>query len=130
MTLPPAVLVFIGGCLGGGARMAIDALLGDWTVPWEIVAINVVGSFALGGVAAHTARHGVAAWTPLVSTGALGGFTTFSAIAAMGWTAEITPAQAVAVLALNLVSAVLAAAVGWRVVDRHAPAASLTESDL
>jgi CrcB protein len=51
--------------------------------PWGTLFVNVVGSFAIGALAAYFAFRGDAMWTqPLrlfLTTGILGGFTTFSA---------------------------------------------------
>jgi CrcB protein len=116
LSLPAGVAIFLGGCLGGAARIAIDELVTTHgAVPWDIVAINVIGSFALGVVAARAAAHGTRWWTPLVTTGVLGGFTTFSAIAALQWTQNVSLAATVTVLAATTVAAVVAAAVGWRI---------------
>ena len=70
------VFVALAGAAGVLARYAISSPFHGPTLPWVTVAINVVGSFALGTlVAAHWA-------TPELRTalgvGFLGGFTTFS----------------------------------------------------
>ena len=76
-------LVFLGGGLGAAARHGINraglALLGPG-FPWWTLAINVSGSFLIGLLAGlfgaietgHNARL-------FLTTGFLGGFTTFSA---------------------------------------------------
>lgn len=76
-------LVFLGGGLGAAARQGINraglALLGPG-FPWWTLAINVSGSFLIGLLAGlfgametgHNARL-------FLTTGFLGGFTTFSA---------------------------------------------------
>lgn len=79
--LPVALAVFIGGALGGLARYAFqDAFpLGLGAFPWTTLAINGSGAFALAvlivrlGPASRLAR-------PLLGTGFLGGWTTFSAV--------------------------------------------------
>lgn len=56
------------------ARAAIDrALSRDF--PWGILAVNLLGSLAIGVVAARVPEE----WRWVVGTGFLGGFTTFSA---------------------------------------------------
>ena len=78
-------LVVVGGGIGAGIRhgMNIGAarLLGT-EFPWGTFAINVVGSFLIGIVAAWFAFRNDAASQSLrlfLTTGILGGFTTFSA---------------------------------------------------
>jgi CrcB protein len=77
------MLVFIGGGLGAVARHGINraglALLGPG-FPWWTLAVNVTGSFAIGLLAglfgAWEAGHNLRLF---LTTGVLGGFTTFSA---------------------------------------------------
>ena len=113
--LPAPVAVFVGGCLGGALRLALDHLIADaGGVPLDIVVINLVGSFALGMLTAHALVHGIRWWTPLLGTGALGGFTTFSALAALTWTGASSAGAALALLVATMVGAVACAGVGWR----------------
>ena len=76
--------VAIGGSLGSVARylVAIGAgrLVGT-DFPWGKLAINIVGSFLMGALAGYFAfRPGIAQHMRLfMTTGVLGGFTTFSA---------------------------------------------------
>jgi len=77
------LLVFIGGGLGAIARHGINraglALLGPG-FPWWTLAVNVAGSFAIGLLAglfgAWETGHNLRLF---LTTGVLGGFTTFSA---------------------------------------------------
>jgi len=78
-------LVVVGGGIGAGIRhgMNIGAarLLGT-EFPWGTFAINIIGSFLIGIVAAWFAFRNDAASQSLrlfLTTGILGGFTTFSA---------------------------------------------------
>jgi CrcB protein len=78
-------LVIVGGGIGAGLRhgMNIGAarLLGT-DFPWGTFAINVFGSFLIGAAAAWFAFRNDAASQSLrlfMTTGILGGFTTFSA---------------------------------------------------
>jgi CrcB protein len=79
-----AVLVFIGAGLGGLLRhimnIWITALAGPG-FPYGILAINVIGSTAMGLVAGWFALRGapVPELRLFLATGILGGFTTFSA---------------------------------------------------
>ncbi|WP_430868511.1 fluoride efflux transporter FluC [Demequina aurantiaca] len=115
MRLPPALQVFIGGTVGGALRIGLDYAFpaGYQGIPWDIVVINVVGSFILGVVAARSEARGKHAYFPLIGPGLLGGFTTFSAVAALHWTSATGTALAAGVLAVNLVLAFAAAAWGW-----------------
>lgn len=78
--------VLIGSALGGLARywfgLGVAALLGP-RLPWATLAINVLGSFAIGLFAAATVVDGRLAGfadaRPFVMAGLCGGFTTFSA---------------------------------------------------
>ena len=79
-------LVFLGGGIGASLRHGVNLLafqLFGITFPWGTMIVNVVGSFLIGVLAAYFAFRGDAVWTqPLrlfLTTGILGGFTTFSA---------------------------------------------------
>ena len=81
MTTPlEALAVFAGGGAGAVARFAVGRavvpLLPVVGFPWHTFAINVLGSFALGIVAA-TCRDRPA-WQLFLGVGICGGFTTFS----------------------------------------------------
>ena len=80
---PGYLLVFIGGGLGAMARHGINraglALLGPG-FPWWTMAVNIAGSFLIGLLAglfgAMETGHNMRLF---LTTGVLGGFTTFSA---------------------------------------------------
>lgn len=104
--------IAVGGTLGGAARLAVTGLgelpgvgLPGWSL---LVAVNVLGCFAMGLVAA---RGGWA--VPAVTTGVLGGFTSFS-----GWVLDVlgllgaAPVLAVALLLAVPVACVAACVVG------------------
>ncbi|WP_061962812.1 FluC/FEX family fluoride channel [Demequina aurantiaca] len=130
MTLPAPVQVFIGGTVGGALRIGLDHLFpsGAQGLAWDVVTINVIGSFVLGVVAARSEAMGGHRHFPLIGPGLLGGFTTFSAIAAMHWTAGTGPGLAAAVLALNVVLACGAAAWGWALGARGSRVTELVEN--
>lgn len=77
-------IVFIGAGIGGALRHGVNAstlrLLGP-NFPWWTLAINIIGSLVMGLVAGYFAMRGEAsqAWRLFLTTGVLGGFTTFSA---------------------------------------------------
>jgi CrcB protein len=80
------LLVFLGAGLGGALRHGVNVGCARFcgpAFPWGTLTVNIVGSFVMGALAgwlAFKAEHG---WSqPLrlfLSTGVLGGFTTFSA---------------------------------------------------
>jgi fluoride exporter len=80
------LLVFLGAGIGGALRHGVNlgcARLCGTAFPWGTLTVNIVGSFVMGALAgwlAFKAQHG---WSqPLrlfLTTGVLGGFTTFSA---------------------------------------------------
>ena len=76
------LLVALGGALGAVARyltgLAALRLIGPG-FPWGTLAVNVAGSFAMGLLAVTLAHWGQTRLAPLLMTGFLGGFTTFSA---------------------------------------------------
>ena len=109
-------LAFIGGCVGGALRIAFGLLWHDSGIPWTLLAINLLGSFAIGVVGALWGGH--AGWWPLLGPGLLGGFTTFSAIAAMAWTTSQSTAISLVVLAGTLVACTFAARVGLALGER------------
>jgi CrcB protein len=77
------LIVFIGGGLGSalrhGVNLGIGRLLGNG-FPYATALINVTGSFIMGLVAAYFAFKGDAtqSWRLFLTTGILGGYTTFS----------------------------------------------------
>ena len=80
------VLVFLGAGIGGALRHAVNLVCArafGMGFPWGTVIVNVLGSFAMGALAGWLAFKAGAAWSQpvrlFVTTGTLGGFTTFSA---------------------------------------------------
>jgi len=77
------LLVVVGGGIGAGIRHLTNIgalrLVGP-NYPWGTMAINIVGSFAMGLFIAVLMRRGGSDQLRLfVATGIFGGFTTFSA---------------------------------------------------
>ncbi|MCO7245532.1 CrcB family protein [Halomonas sp. Mc5H-6] len=77
------MLVALGGAFGGMARVALSNLFAKWlgiAFPWGTLAVNLLGAFALGGLAS-TLHQGSTpsggAWL-IIAVGLLGGFTTVS----------------------------------------------------
>jgi CrcB protein len=78
------VLVFLGGGLGSALRHGVN-LAAAWLLgtglPYGTLTVNIVGSLAMGLLAGYFAFTGetVQTWRLFLTTGILGGFTTFSA---------------------------------------------------
>ena len=74
--------VALGGALGAVCRFAVGGsvlrLVGPG-FPLGTVVVNVLGSFLMGVFVVAAAQRGLTHLSPLVMTGLLGGFTTFSA---------------------------------------------------
>lgn len=74
--------VALGGAIGAAGRyltgLAALRLLGPG-FPWGTLTVNVVGSFVMGVLVVTLAHLGANRFAPLLMTGILGGFTTFSA---------------------------------------------------
>jgi CrcB protein len=80
----PVVLVFVGGGLGAIARYGVSigvARIVATSFPLPTLLINIIGSFAMGLVVAWFAMRGEGGQDLrlFLTTGVLGGFTTFSA---------------------------------------------------
>ena len=91
------LLVFLGAGIGGALRHGVNVGCGcaracGTAFPWGTLTVNVVGSLAMGLIAGWLAFKAEAGWSQPVrlflTTGILGGFTTFSAFsldAVMVW---------------------------------------------
>lgn len=77
------VLVALGGAIGASCRFLMGVgmlrLTGPTEFPLAIMTVNIVGSFLMGLFVVAAAQRGLTHLSPLVMTGILGGFTTFSA---------------------------------------------------
>lgn len=81
-----ALLVFLGAGIGGVARHGVNlaaARAFGLGFPWGTLAVNGLGSLAMGLLAGWLAARADEPWSGparlLLATGVLGGFTTFSA---------------------------------------------------
>ncbi|MCD9149855.1 fluoride efflux transporter CrcB [Pseudophaeobacter flagellatus] len=76
-------LVALGGATGAVLRyltgLGVIRLIGHQEFPLAIITVNVIGSCLMGGFVVLAAHRGLTHLSPLVMTGFLGGFTTFSA---------------------------------------------------
>ncbi len=84
--MTPYLLVFFGAGLGGALRHGVNLGCARWCgpdFPWGTLIINVLGSGAMGLLAGWFAFKAGEDWSPssrlFLTTGVLGGFTTFSA---------------------------------------------------
>lgn len=78
------VVVFVGAGIGGALRHGVNLAAARWLgygFPFGTLIVNVLGSFLIGFLAGYFAyRTGVSQHLRLfLTTGLLGGFTTFSA---------------------------------------------------
>ncbi len=85
-SLAPWLLVFLGGGLGAASRHGVNiaaARVIGLNFPWGTLIVNVVGSCLMGLIAGWLAFRAGVNWTQharlFLTTGFLGGFTTFSA---------------------------------------------------
>ncbi|MCZ7641846.1 MAG: fluoride efflux transporter CrcB [Pseudorhodoplanes sp.] len=78
------LIVFLGGGIGSAMRHGVNLAGSRWlgtAFPYSTLIVNIVGSLAVGLLAAYFAFKGEASqpWRLFFTTGVLGGFTTFSA---------------------------------------------------
>jgi CrcB protein len=74
--------VALGGAVGASARYLTYAAFSNGGAPgfpWATVVVNVVGSFLMGVLVVWLQQTGLGRHAPILLTGVLGGFTTFSA---------------------------------------------------
>ncbi len=74
-------MIFLSGGLGAAARHGISLLLpfSPWSFPWAIFLVNGLGSLLIGAAYAYAGRFSLSELSLLmITTGFLGGFTTFS----------------------------------------------------
>ena len=75
-------MVAVGGATGASVRylagIAILRFVGHTAFPLAIITVNVLGSFLMGVFVVTAANKGLTHLSPLVMTGFMGGFTTFS----------------------------------------------------
>ncbi len=75
-------LVALGGAIGASLRylsgVAVTRWLGFQEFPVAVLMVNIIGSFLMGVFVVLAAQKGLSHLNPLIATGVLGGFTTFS----------------------------------------------------
>lgn len=113
------ILVCVGGALGSGARY----LVATWAVnafapgfPRGTLIVNVVGSFLIAVVAGLATRTGAISPNArlLLTTGVMGGFTTYSSfnLETLHFLEEGALAYALAYLALTVLGCLVAGVLG------------------
>lgn len=108
--------VCLGGAVGSGARYALYIALPSKSFPVGTLVVNLFGSFLMGFVMPWSVRQG---WSPLLvtalTTGLLGGFTTYSAFnfQATAFLQEGAWRTAFVYMVLTLVGCVLAGMAGY-----------------
>lgn len=119
------LFVFLGAGIGGALRHGVNlgcARFCGTAFPWGTLTVNVVGSFLMGAIAGWLAFRAGEGWSqPLrlfLTTGILGGFTTFSAFSldtALLWErGEAGPA--LGYVAASMILSILSLAVGLALV--------------
>lgn len=80
------LIVFLGAGVGGALRHGVNLTCARYCgteFPWGTMIINILGSTVMGLAAGYFAFKATEAWSQharlLLTTGVLGGFTTFSA---------------------------------------------------
>jgi CrcB protein len=116
---PVLLLVAVGGAAGAVARYGLSELLpaAPGGLPVATLLTNLLGCLLLGLLVGRYREHPVL--RPLLGTGVLGGFTTFSTLALQ--TDRLLadrPLVALGYLALTTAGGLLLAAVGLRVASR------------
>lgn len=79
--LTSVLQVALGGALGATARYLAVVVISRATgpgFPLSILTVNVLGSFLIGVFVTLAAQRSLTDLSPLIQTGFLGGFTTFS----------------------------------------------------
>ncbi len=99
--------VALGGAIGASLRylsgIGVLRLLGHHDFPLAILTVNVIGSFLMGVFVSLAAHKGLTHLSPLVMTGFLGGFTTFSTFSLETVSLyDNAPAQAAVYVALSV----------------------------
>lgn len=114
--MTPYVLVAIGGGLGSVARYCLYRSVPGQAFALVTLSVNVLGSLAIGLLAAVPALRG-GPWGAFLMTGILGGFTTFSTFSLDALTLWERGQAATAMLyvAASVLLSLFAAAVGMAI---------------
>ncbi len=110
------VIIAVAGAIGALARYGLVNLVGGKNFPWGTLVVNVVGSFFMGLVyiLIIEKQSWPAEMKPLIMTGFLGAFTTFSAFSLEAWEL-LDRGEALAALGyilLSVIACILAVSLG------------------
>lgn len=118
------LIVFGAGGAGCVARYLVSLAVGPRSFPWATLIVNLVGSFLLAVVVQlASARAGLSEQGKLaLTTGFLGGFTTYSSFNLETTTLVLDghPLRGLANVAATLVGAFAAGMLGWWIARRIA----------
>jgi len=82
--------VAAGGAIGAVGRyltgVTVVRLVGFGALPLGVMIANILGSFVMGALLVVLGQRGLTYLNPLLMTGLLGGYTTFSAFSLETWT--------------------------------------------
>ncbi|MBU2991636.1 fluoride efflux transporter CrcB [Octadecabacter sp. 1_MG-2023] len=86
--IPTVFHVALGGAIGAAARYGVGVALFRPTggFPFGVLAVNIIGSFLMGLLVVYLGQKMLTHLNPLLMTGVLGGFTTFSAFSLEAYT--------------------------------------------
>ncbi|MFD2675238.1 fluoride efflux transporter FluC [Gulosibacter bifidus] len=110
-----AGLVFLGGMFGVGMRVGLIPF-NDTTWLSATLIMNAIGAFALGAVVAMALRNLIAPELRLlIGTGAIGGFTSYSALYAdVWWRTQELPLTWLVIAIVSVATGPFFAYFGWR----------------
>ena len=109
--------VALGGAIGASSRYLVGVgavrLVGPG-FPWATLTVNILGSFLMGVIVVVLGELSANRFAPLLMTGVLGGFTTFSAFSldAVTLWERGAAAQSVAYVAVSVVASLAALVAG------------------
>ncbi|ATI42914.1 protein CrcB [Pacificitalea manganoxidans] len=112
-----ALQVALGGAIGATLRylagVAVLRVTGPG-FPLGVLGVNIVGSFLMGALVVYLGQRGLTHLNPLLATGLLGGFTTFSSFSLEAYTLfeRGQAGQAVLYVALSVGVSLLALVAG------------------
>ena len=111
------IYVAFGGALGAVMRyltgLGVLRLVGG-SFPMGVISVNIIGSFLMGVFVVLAAKRGLTDLNPLIMTGFLGGFTTFSAFSLEAVTLfeRGQTGAGVAYVLISVIGSILALALG------------------
>ena len=117
----PSLATALGVAGAGAVGSMTRWLVAVWTPRWGTLIVNIIGSLAIGLVLGVLGARGLidTRWRPVLVSGFLGGFTTYSSFAfetvAYGQRGEL--AHAAGYVAVTLVAGIAACWIGLRLLE-------------